>query len=1268
VADAKFEEAIRLAFETSGTEGIKQAAGIIANLSGVSEEAKQHAAALLDEIGATEKTGKAVNQYQQLGKSVLDYQRQINEAKAKVVELANAQKEGDVPTKAQERELAKARTTLSTLVGEQQREIEQLRTLKTQIEGQGVSLRNAGAAQRDLATHSATASANLRTLVGNLRATREAEASNQAELAASAAKARSETAQYDAALKKVRQQLDENKHASVEGSKSAVEGLEKTRGMLERLREPLAALGAFFSFEALKEGVKSIFETGSKFEEFEQRLTSLYGTAEQGKSAFDWVKDFTTRTPLTLDQTMSAFVRLKKFGIDPMGGALQAVVDQNAKLAGGSEQLEAITTALAKATAKGKLEMRGLIQLTEAGVPAFDILGKVLGKSADEVRILAEQGRIGADVMQKFITQMGKDAAGGAQRELEQLASQWTVFTENVDEFRDRTARKGVMDFFRDQLKGLNELITRMAANGQLDEWAQKISNSIISVAKSVKSATLFLYDHAAAISAVAKVYATFKVARIAGELAIAGARFAEMAASAVRAGSAVEGTAGKVGLLGRTLGRLPGTVQVAIAVVGFQLLKTAGEYIGELAAKHSEAAKSLEATQKRVNAEIRKQAEAYMVVEEQYGRFYDTQVLGTKEVAKLTAAERASYAARLDGLQAYLQAKAAEQRRLVQLGEIGEEELGKTMVALRAAKEGMTSLQQGAELAASAIKSKLSLGAEDIRKQMVGLGNDASTAQTRIGELFASFQSDSVTDIGDIALALARIASESQKSDIVVRNGLQGTLNQLSSTDLLKFQSASTAAFAQYNIGAKESAAVTETVLQLALEHLGVAADRWGLAVTDAARQNVAAFQTVAENASATAGTIEAAFSKALANASTVEAVQDLGTAMQVAGQQGKVGFDATERAAAAVQNRIRSLKTALDPLNEAFAKLGVSSKRSLDDAAAASRTAFDQIVHAYRNGGAAIEDVRAAFGSYAKSQLDAAANSDAWKQSSVRNALEVQAATLSVSGEMARLGLSGLDAGDKVSHGAVVASDALHGVAHAARDAADATAAAGDSAEQYGEKAGRAADESSDKWVATGKRTSYALNGLSNTFLQALSDLNKYASTQNVWRNMWNNTVAEWRRQGAAVDELVAKLDKQNAVYDEIQQRVETLRKTYNYLNDDQLRALAQAQKTLADNQKRAEDEAKQQRADRLQKAKDEAEKQTAEWDKELGIGADSVGRGKVAPGPDGVHRVALDLNVSASQTPGAVPAQLSPTDVQKVANEVVRQIGVARTMSNR
>jgi hypothetical protein len=71
--------------------------------------------------------------------------------------------------------------------------------------------------------------------------------------------------------------------------------------------------------------------------------------------------------PQGIDDVMSAFTRLKSFGLDPMDGTVKAITDQTAKLGGGQETLEGIVLAVGQAWATQKLQGEEIMQLVERG-------------------------------------------------------------------------------------------------------------------------------------------------------------------------------------------------------------------------------------------------------------------------------------------------------------------------------------------------------------------------------------------------------------------------------------------------------------------------------------------------------------------------------------------------------------------------------------------------------------------------------------------------------------------------------------------------------------------------------------------------------------------------------------------------------------------------------------------------------------------------------------------------------------------------------------
>src|SRR5690606_29115717 len=133
------------------------------------------------------------------------------------------------------------------------------------------------------------------------------------------------------------------------------------------------------------------------------QLAGVMGSIEAGEQAGSWIKDFAKNTPLQLDQVTETFVRLKNFGLNPMDGVMQSIIDQSEKLGGGYERVQGISLALGQAWAKQKLQGEEILQLIERGVPVWQLLENVTGKNTAELQKLSSAGALGRDVMKQLI-------------------------------------------------------------------------------------------------------------------------------------------------------------------------------------------------------------------------------------------------------------------------------------------------------------------------------------------------------------------------------------------------------------------------------------------------------------------------------------------------------------------------------------------------------------------------------------------------------------------------------------------------------------------------------------------------------------------------------------------------------------------------------------------------------------------------------------------------------------------------------------------------
>jgi tape measure domain-containing protein len=468
------------------------------------------------------------------------------------------------------------------------------------------------------------------------------------------------------------------------------------------------------------------------------------------------------------------------------------------------------------------------------------------------------------------------------------------------------------------------------------------------------------------------------------------------------------------------------------------------------------------------------------------------------------------------------------------------------------------------------AIKAGLTVEAKLMADSLGFLEGSAQEAQAKVSALFATFQQDPNTRLGDVALALAEVGSRAQNVAQTVRDTLGVELKKLSGEDLLRFQTAAQSAFETMKVSASEAATVLDSILAEALSRLGVAGELLGQKITAAGQQIIATFQAVVANARATSDQIEAAFAGALANITTVAEAEALGAALQRAGEQGKLGLDAMARSATDLRNRIEELKNAADPLADAFKRLGITSQRELDRIAQTAREDFAAVESAARAGGAQLDDVSRAFEAMARAQLAATANASKFEQETVRATLRAKGESLGLEDALIRLGIAGEKAGEQVASGADGAAAALRRAASAADDAAAAAES----------NAGANTSNASSFIYLAGAadQAGFAIEGVSEKFAQLAAQQVGRVTTGG--RRGESNLFKDLQEQNRLLDEQIALTQAQNAQFDETAQRIAQLRGQYDLLSDDRIRQLAEEQRRLEDNLRRQEEQAQRER----------------------------------------------------------------------------------------
>ncbi|MBL0653322.1 tape measure protein [Aeromonas caviae] len=384
------------------------------------------------------------------------------------------------------------------------------------------------------------------------------------------------------------------------------------QGAIGSLTGRLVALaGTWFGIQTLTTQLMAMFQTGDQAERLSVQLKAVMGSIAGGKEASAWIQDFAKNTPLQLDEVTQVFVRLKAFGIDPMNGAMQGIVDQAYKLGGGFEEVQGISLALGQAWAKQKLQGEEILQLIERGVPVWQLLEQVTGKNTAELQKLSEAGKLGRDTIQALMNEIAAQSSGAAANNMSLLSGLISNAQDNLAKFYRMVAENGALTWLKNQLASLNREFDQMAQDGRLQAWAQRLSDGIVGLGESIKSFIQTVYAWRDALLVMAQAWYGLKIAGwiadlrgLYGQFVALPVATATAAGGMTTAGTAAAGAAIGVRALGMAIRAVLAAVTVESIIQITQFANALRQWVqAELALREAQAQRSQ--TQAQLNGQL---------------------------------------------------------------------------------------------------------------------------------------------------------------------------------------------------------------------------------------------------------------------------------------------------------------------------------------------------------------------------------------------------------------------------------------------------------------------------------------------------------------------------------------------------------------------------------------------------------------------------------------------------------------------------------------
>ncbi len=318
--------------------------------------------------------------------------------------------------------------------------------------------------------------------------------------------------------KNVRRVGDELETVSKQ-SKKATSGIKGFADKCNKMSGALSAiaavqLGSVFTGMAggiLNMGIASV-QAAAQMRQYEIAFQTMLKSAEAGTQMLRDLQQFAAETPFDVPGVVSAGQQLMAFGfkaeeIIPM---LTNLGDAASGLGLGTEGVSRLAYALGQMQTSGKLNAQDMMQLTSAGIAAWDMLAQAAGKTVAEMKDLCSKGAIDSKAAVQTIVAGMNDQFGGM---MAKTSDEVAGLLANIEETAGNTSAavgKYLTEAFN--IKGiLKDVSDRLGEFQQKMQTATEQGKSLGDVIKECVPATVI-----GVIGAFAAVLAVVSVAAVA--------------------------------------------------------------------------------------------------------------------------------------------------------------------------------------------------------------------------------------------------------------------------------------------------------------------------------------------------------------------------------------------------------------------------------------------------------------------------------------------------------------------------------------------------------------------------------------------------------------------------------------------------------------------------------------------------------------------------------------------------------------------------------
>lgn len=235
----------------------------------------------------------------------------------------------------------------------------------------------------------------------------------------------------------------------------------------------------------IQNAANALWEFSTAVENSEMALSAMFRDTGKAERLTDVLQEFAANTAFSYEQANAGARKLLAYGIEAKNVlTVMAPLSDAAAASGDSNTFDSIAKAIGQIYTKGKLATQEILQLTEAGIPAYEILQEELGLTKDELADIGRMGISATTAINALLDGMEKRYGGVGE-------AMQTTMSGMLDKIQDNLLIIGGK-MFEPMYEGLKNTVRKMSDT--IEKWRETVSKvGFAGLIQSLVSPTVFV-------------------------------------------------------------------------------------------------------------------------------------------------------------------------------------------------------------------------------------------------------------------------------------------------------------------------------------------------------------------------------------------------------------------------------------------------------------------------------------------------------------------------------------------------------------------------------------------------------------------------------------------------------------------------------------------------------------------------------------------------------------------------------------------------------